>query len=276
MPAFRGGLDPDRFTYNGVTHVFTYFGTGGFSGCDGSGANVLTLWDGIGANWRSLGFVRPVLHVGTRTFAFKDAADQTPGFVQFCLAAGAATLGWYDGYTETVKIVLANEPSAPKNLTARATYASEIDLGWDAPAKTGGSPITGYKIEVSTDGNDLDRPGGRHGVDGHRLPAHRPGRKQHALLPGLGHQRHRHGERLRHRLGDHEHGGGLGHQRRRVRDAVDGDPDGRASAIAPDLWLLFRRWLRQPRQHELLHQVLPPTRLLRWSSTQPRVHRSWA
>ena len=150
---FRGGLDPDRFTYNGVTHVFTYFGTGGFSGCDGSGANVLTLWDGIGAKWRSLGFVRPVLHVGTRTFAFKDAADKTPGFVQFCLAAGAATLGWYDGYTETVKIVLANEPSAPTNLTARATYASEIDLGWDAPAKTGGSPITGYKIEVSTDGN---------------------------------------------------------------------------------------------------------------------------
>ena len=149
----HGDLDPDRFIYNGVTHVFTYFGTGGFSGCDGSGANVLTLWDGIGAKWRSLGFVRPVLHVGTRTFAFKDAADQTPGFVQFCLAGGADTLGWYDGYTETVKIVLANEPSAPTNLTARATYASEIDLGWDAPAKTGGSPITGYRIEVSTDGN---------------------------------------------------------------------------------------------------------------------------
>ena len=151
---FRGGLDPDLFIYNGVTHVFIYFGTGRFSGCDGSGANVLTLWDGIGAKWRSLGFVRPVLHVGTRTFAFKDAADKTPGFVQFCLAAGADTLGWYDGYTETVKIVLANEPSAPTNLTARATYASEIDLGWDAPAKTGGSPITGYKIEVSTDGDD--------------------------------------------------------------------------------------------------------------------------
>ena len=146
-----GDLDPDRFIYNGVTHTFNYFGTNGFSGCSGTGANALTLWDGIGAKWRSLGFVRPVLHVGTRTFAFKDAADQTPGFVQFCLAGGAATLGWYDGYTEAVKIVLVGDPSAPTNLTARATYASEIDLGWDAPAKTGGSPITGYKIEVSTD-----------------------------------------------------------------------------------------------------------------------------
>ena len=151
---FRGGLDPDLFTYNGVTHVFHYFGTGYFSGCGGSGENALTLWDGFGAKWRSLGFVRPVLHVGTRTFAFKDAADKTPGFVQFCLAAGTDTLGWYDGYTETVKIVLVSDPSAPTNLTARATYASEIDLGWDAPAKTGGSPITGYKIEVSTNGDD--------------------------------------------------------------------------------------------------------------------------
>ena len=148
----HGDLDPDHFIYNGVTHTFSYFGTSGFNGCGGTGENVLTLYDFAG-KWRSLGFVRPVLQVGIRTFAFKDAADKTPGFVQFCLAGGAATLGWYDGYTETVKIVLANEPSAPTNLTARATYASEIDLGWDAPAKTGGSPITGYKIEVSTDGN---------------------------------------------------------------------------------------------------------------------------
>ena len=251
---FRGGLDPDLFTYNGVTHVFHYFGTGYFSGCGGSGENALTLWDGFGAKWRSLGFVRPVLHVGTRTFAFKDAADKTPGFVQFCLAAGADTLGWYDGYTETVRIVLANEPSAPTNLTARATYASEIDLGWDAPAKTGGSPIIGYKIEVSADGNDWTDLVADTEVDGHRVPAHRPDRKQHALLPGLGDQRHRHGDRVRHRFGDHEHGGGLGPERRRVRDAVDGDPDGRASAIAPDLWLLCWRWLRQPRQHEFLHQ----------------------
>ena len=153
LDSARGDLDPDRFIYNGVTHTFSYFGTNGFSRCGGSGENAFTLWD-FAAKWDSLGFVRPVLQVGTRTFAFKDAAEKTPGFVNFCLAGGADTLGWYDGYTETVKIVLVSDPSAPRNLTARATYASEIDLGWDAPAKTGGSPITGYKIEVSTDGDD--------------------------------------------------------------------------------------------------------------------------
>ena len=44
-------------------------------------------------------------------------------------------------------------PGAPTELTATADGSTEIDLAWTAPSNTGGSPITGYKIEVSPDGN---------------------------------------------------------------------------------------------------------------------------
>ena len=44
-------------------------------------------------------------------------------------------------------------PSAPTGLTATAKGQSQIDLAWTVPASTGGSAITGYKIEVSPDGS---------------------------------------------------------------------------------------------------------------------------
>ena len=42
-------------------------------------------------------------------------------------------------------------PGAPQNLTATANGQTQIDLSWSAPSGVGGSPITGYQIEVSTD-----------------------------------------------------------------------------------------------------------------------------
>ena len=42
-------------------------------------------------------------------------------------------------------------PGAPLNLTAGADGTSAIDLQWDAPADTGTSAVTGYRIEVSED-----------------------------------------------------------------------------------------------------------------------------
>ena len=43
-------------------------------------------------------------------------------------------------------------PSPPRNLRATASGDSAIDLAWRAPADTGGSKVTGYKIEVSSNG----------------------------------------------------------------------------------------------------------------------------
>jgi hypothetical protein len=41
-------------------------------------------------------------------------------------------------------------PQPPTSLAATATSTSQINLSWTAPADNGGSPITGYKIERST------------------------------------------------------------------------------------------------------------------------------
>ena len=45
------------------------------------------------------------------------------------------------------------EPGKPTSLTATADGQMEIDLSWTAPSDDGGADITGYKIEVSTDGS---------------------------------------------------------------------------------------------------------------------------
>ena len=51
-------------------------------------------------------------------------------------------------------------PGQPTNLAATARDTSQIDLVWRAPSDDGGSPITGYRIEVSDDARswvDLER-----------------------------------------------------------------------------------------------------------------------
>ena len=45
-------------------------------------------------------------------------------------------------------------PSAPRSLRARPIGQTQIDLQWSAPADTGGVPIAGYQIEVSSDGSN--------------------------------------------------------------------------------------------------------------------------
>ena len=46
-------------------------------------------------------------------------------------------------------------PGPPQNLTATAGDAS-VDLSWDKPASDGGADVTGYSVEVSTDGESWD------------------------------------------------------------------------------------------------------------------------
>ncbi len=43
-------------------------------------------------------------------------------------------------------------PSAPSSLSARADGSSVIELTWNAPTDPGGAAVTGYRIEVSSDG----------------------------------------------------------------------------------------------------------------------------
>ena len=57
-----------------------------------------------------------------------------------------------DATTESAPVV--TEPSAPTGLTATADGQTEIDLSWRAPSDDGGANITGYRIEVSTDGSN--------------------------------------------------------------------------------------------------------------------------
>ena len=51
---------------------------------------------------------------------------------------------------EGTVVFQAGAPGVPESLTADAK-ATEIVLSWDAPLSTGGSAITGYRIELSTD-----------------------------------------------------------------------------------------------------------------------------
>ncbi len=46
----------------------------------------------------------------------------------------------------------ATAPGPPTSLTAKASGQTTINLSWTAPSNTGGAAITGYKIEVSTNG----------------------------------------------------------------------------------------------------------------------------
>ena len=46
----------------------------------------------------------------------------------------------------------AGAPSAPRSLSARADGTSVIELNWTAPADSGGAAVSGYRIEVSSDG----------------------------------------------------------------------------------------------------------------------------
>ena len=50
-------------------------------------------------------------------------------------------------------IAVVQKPSPPTGLTATADGQTDIDLSWSAPSDDGGADITGYKIEVSTNGS---------------------------------------------------------------------------------------------------------------------------
>ena len=64
------------------------------------------------------------------------------------------SITWTAGTDVSVRLISLTAPGAPTGLAATANGPSQIDLAWTAPASTGGSAITGYKIEVSPDGTN--------------------------------------------------------------------------------------------------------------------------
>ena len=85
----------------------------------------------------------------TRTFfGTPQAADVETVSVKVTASDGKGGSG-----SDTFEIdVSASVPGAPTGLSATASGTTRINLFWTAPASNGGSAITGYKIESSSDG----------------------------------------------------------------------------------------------------------------------------
>ena len=106
----------------------------------------------------------------------------------------------------------ATAPGAPTGLTATASGTTAIDLSWSAPASTGGSAITGYKIEVSANGTSgwTDQVANTNSTantsNTTTTYAHTGlAAGDHPPLPRLRHQRQRRRHRLQRRQRHHRH-----------------------------------------------------------------------
>ena len=96
------------------------------------------------------------LVLGTTSLAFSRGVTIQGGAGRVWPSTG---LSWTAGTDVSVRLISLTAPGAPTGLAATANGPSRIDLSWTAPVNTGGSAITGYKIEVSPDGSswsDLD------------------------------------------------------------------------------------------------------------------------
>ena len=116
------------------------------------------VWTGTGANAGKLFFdltsalsaadkARLVLHVRSASFAL-SAATGPDSFNTYNW--GGTGLDWSSDPYVTLRLRL-GVPGQPTNLAAKANGTTQIDLTWDAPG-SGGSAITGYRIEVSENG----------------------------------------------------------------------------------------------------------------------------
>ena len=75
------------------------------------------------------------------------------GYTSFTFKVNDSIVDSDDAYTMTIDVTVELfAPAPPTELAATASGQFRIYLAWTAPVNIGGSPITGYRIEVSPDG----------------------------------------------------------------------------------------------------------------------------
>ena len=83
-----------------------------------------------------------------------DNADEPDSDITAAVQSGSA---YTAGSNAAATVTIADDddpvevPGAPTNLRATADGQAAINLAWEAPLDTGNAPITGYRIEVSSD-----------------------------------------------------------------------------------------------------------------------------
>ena len=140
------GLNPaaNSFTYNGVTHTINEIRNIRVGG-DELLRGELVLSDLVGGTddgWREPHTANWALRIGDKLWAFSDAGDWSPSYVEWH-GVTEADVGWSGGDVVPVAIVAFGTPGAPRD--ARAVLAGgRWALSWRAPRWTGGR-LDGYE-----------------------------------------------------------------------------------------------------------------------------------
>src|SRR5205807_582022 len=99
-----------------------------------------------GITWTAL-----VANTGSAMTTYSDTAlSHTTAYTYRVSAINSVGTGSPSSTASATTLAVA--PSSPTGLSATAVSSSQINLIWTAPSDNGGSAITGYKIERSTDG----------------------------------------------------------------------------------------------------------------------------
>ena len=137
----QGTLSSDSFTIGGTNYPVTRLADDG-----GIATHALQFWQ------TTIGWPAEksawVLYLDGTAFRASDADFTSRTHLEW----ENPNLNWTDNQSVAVRLVRLNAPSAPATVSVQSVSSAQMDLSWTPPRKTGGSDITGYKIEVSTDG----------------------------------------------------------------------------------------------------------------------------
>ncbi|TLX67158.1 MAG: fibronectin type III domain-containing protein, partial [Thaumarchaeota archaeon] len=103
-----------------------------------------------GTTWSTI-----VSNTGSTATTFSDTTGLIPSTTYMYRVSAINPVGISspsNTASATTSSIIAIAPGSPTGLTATAASSSQINLSWTAPANNGGSAITGYKIERSTNG----------------------------------------------------------------------------------------------------------------------------